>query len=109
MNKAEEIVKEGASPKQYADAISEVSEACKRGWAFLDEDSEIEPEARALLEEKAENHGLHAYRYIALDDGSVLAIFANDPSGDVKFKAFPSMDEAQEWSPRDERAKVEEE
>jgi len=47
--------------------------------------------------------GLHAYRYEVQDDGSCLAIYANDASGEIKMKAFPDIETASLWSPRDER------
>jgi len=50
-----------------------------------------------------EHHGLHAYRYEEQDDGSVLAIYANDESGEIKLKAFEDIAAASLWSPRNER------
>jgi hypothetical protein len=105
MSQADKIVKSGELPAKLDGAAEEVSELCQQGWSHL-ENEEIPEETRALLQEKADNHGLHAYRYEELDDGSVVAIYANDPNGDVKFKAFDSMEEASKWSPRDEREQV---
>lgn len=55
------------------------------------------------LEHRATHHGLHAYRYEECDDGSVVALYANDADGTIKMKAFSDIDEASAWSPRDER------
>jgi hypothetical protein len=55
------------------------------------------------LKHTHEHHGLHAYSYEELGDGSVVALWANDEAGDVKTKAFASMEEASLWTPRDER------
>jgi hypothetical protein len=49
-------------------------------------------------------HGLHAYRYEQMDDGSVVALYVNDRSLEVKALAFDTLAEASAWSPRDERA-----
>lgn len=105
MSQADKVVKTGELPAKFDGAVEEVSELCRQGWSHL-ENEEVSQDTRAILKEKAKNHGLHAYRYEELDDGSVVAIYANDPSGEVKFKAFDSMEEASAWSPRDEREQV---
>lgn len=93
--KAEEIVSKGKLPKEWSDAADEVSGLCQQAHANAENDE--------LLASKKENHGLHAYRYETCDDGSVVALYANDADGEVKMKAFSSIEEASAWSPRDER------
>lgn len=84
------------------------------GSVMLDEDGNPELVALAddqgnpVMEEhplvqRARDHGLHAYRYEQFDDGSVVALYVNDPSGQVKMKAFDDLETASLWSPRDER------
>jgi hypothetical protein len=88
----------------FADAITDVSDHCKRGFEMLN-DGDIPEADREALAQKLEDHGLHAYRYEVMDDESVVALYANDPSGEVKFKTFEDMAQASKWSPRDERVK----
>jgi hypothetical protein len=59
---------------------------------------------RHPLHHNAEHHGLHAYRYEVLSDDSVIAIYANDPSGQIKLKSFANLETASFWSPRNERS-----
>jgi hypothetical protein len=100
VNQAESITTEVQLPVELYPAMEEVREVCKRNFVLLETAPE---ETKEKLEFIHEHHGLHAYRYIQMSDGSILALWANDPSGDIKFKAFPNMDEATVWSPRDER------
>lgn len=48
-------------------------------------------------------HGLHAYRYETCDDGSVVALWSNSATGELNMNAFPDLETASLWSPRDER------
>lgn len=56
------------------------------------------------LEHRETHHGLHAYRYEEQSDGSVVALYINSPDLAVKMKAFPNIETASLWSPREERA-----
>ena len=53
---------------------------------------------------------LHAYQYELLGDGSCLAFYATEQDLDaaghpvVRLKAFPSLEQASAWTPRDEYA-----
>ena len=53
---------------------------------------------------------LHAYQYELLDDSSCLAFYATEQDLDtagkpvVRLKAFPSLELASVWTPRDEYA-----
>lgn len=82
-------------PEDLDEAANEVSEMCKHGFVLA--------ETNESLQERERIHGLHAYRYEEFDDGSAVALWANDPEGKVKLKAFADMKEASVWSPRDER------
>lgn len=53
---------------------------------------------------REKHHGLHAYRYEPCSDGSVVAFYVNERNGAIKMKAFASIEEASQWSPRDERS-----
>lgn len=68
----------------------------------------VDDNGQAVMDEhplvhRANNHGLHAYRYEEMDDGSVVALYVNERDGNVKMKAFADIEEASLWSPRDER------
>jgi hypothetical protein len=57
---------------------------------------------QAYLDHPERTEGLHAYRYEVQPDGSCIAYWANDPSGEVKERTFDSLATASGWSPRDE-------
>lgn len=96
MTQAEEIVESNKFPsREWEDGADEVSAFCQEAYRAAKNNEE--------LAAVADNHGLHAYRYELCGDDSVIAIYANDPEGTIKLKAFPSLEEASLWSPRDER------
>lgn len=68
----------------------------------LDENDNPVLDQHPLLHALA-HHGLHAYRYEECDDGSVVALYANTKTANLKMKAFDSIEEASQWSPRNER------
>jgi hypothetical protein len=62
-----------------------------------------------LPEQDGRPQVLHAYQYEQLDDGSVLAFYAIDQDMDgghpvIRLKAFPTLEQASAWMPRDEYA-----
>jgi hypothetical protein len=57
---------------------------------------------QAYLDHPERTEGLHAYRFEVETDGSCIAFWANDPTGEVKQKEFASLELAGKWSPRDE-------
>lgn len=92
---AEKAVASGKVPSNLAERAEEVSATCAQGHTDADSSEE--------LAQKREDHGLHAYSYEQMGDGSVLALWANDADGTVQMKAFADIDEASKWTPRDER------
>ena len=71
---------------------------------FLKARAADEQRAAEWLAQKRVHHGLHVYRYEQMSDGSVVALYVTDKHPKtVKFKAFDSITEASEWSPREER------
>jgi hypothetical protein len=110
--KAEKLEKSTKVPANLQEAANEVSSTIKEGFRqldihrSLDENQLQDPDARRgkeALEFAYKHHGLHAYRYENLDDGSCIALWSNTPDGIVKIKAFKDIQEASQWSPRDER------
>lgn len=97
MTKAEEIVKSGKIPDKWIDKAGEVTGACKDGWMHL----ESEPED-GELHQRLMGRVPHAYCYMEAGDGSIVALWANTKTGNVKMKAFENIEEASRWSPRDE-------
>lgn len=95
MTLAESFERARVVPGSLIHAAQEVSSVCRKGHA----DAEIHP----VLARKRLTHGLHAFRYEVLEDGSCVALWANDPKGTVRIKAFPSLQEASLWTPRSER------
>lgn len=92
---AERMENSGKPTAALKEAADEVSAAAKN--AFEQYEASDEDDHLRFVHD---NHGLHAYRYEVLDDDSVVALYANDPSGEVKVKAFESLAEASKWSPR---------
>lgn len=95
MTLAESFERAKVVPGSLIHAAQEVSIVCRKGHA----DAEVIP----ALARKRVTHGLHAFRYEVLEDGSCVALWANDPAGTVKIKAFSSLQEASLWTPREER------
>jgi hypothetical protein len=83
--KAEQLEKSQKVPTSMRDKADEVSESCKRGY-------------EANLDDRTP----HAYCFQLCDDGSAVALWANDKDGEVKIKAFSNLAEASKWSPRSE-------
>lgn len=90
---AEKVVDSGKVPASLEKRADEVSEMCKAAHKFkanVPEDHIIHMK-----------NSLHAYSYEIMDDGSVVALFANTADGKVKMLAFDDIGEASKWSPRD--------
>lgn len=96
---ADDVVKGGMKnlPSELQEGADHVSKVCKEGFAKLESAPEDDP-----IHTVHKNHGLHAYRYEIMPDGSSVVLYANDPAGKVKMKAFDTHEEASQWSPREE-------
>jgi hypothetical protein len=70
--------------------------------ALTDDSGNAVMEDHPLIQ-RANDHGLHAYRYEPCEDGSIVAVYANDAEGTVKMKPFDNIESASLWSPREER------
>lgn len=115
MTEAQKIVEKHQVPANWQDGANEVTDLVKKAYSdlahinsVLAEETPADPtrnyeEEHAIFMNKVENHGLHAYRYEVCDDGSVVALYANDESAKIKMRAFANMEMASAWSPRDER------
>lgn len=69
--------------------------------ALMDENGRAVMEDHPLVH-NAKTVGLLNYRYEQQDDGSVVALYVKGRNSTVKMKAFPNIEEASLWSPRDE-------
>lgn len=105
MTDAETLLDSTEISARFSAEIQDVSETCKRQHAMLT-DENIPEEDRERLEFLLEHSGIHAYRYEVMPDGSVIALWANDSTGEVKFKTFNDMEQASLWSPREERVEA---
>lgn len=108
MTKAEKIAQSGNIPSEWDESAEHVRQTCKQAFETLNtgknaDGDVIEPAAMEMLQHRAEHHGLHAYAYQTCDDGSVVALYANTKTANLKLAAFTDMESASRWSPRDER------
>jgi len=121
---AENIVSKGTTPSDWADAVAEMTQIVEDAYAELDKlpedaqvpaktfhtdeatgevtEQELEDTVQHPLQVREAAHGLFAYRYEPCDDGSVVAVYVKGRDGNVGLVAFPSIEAASAWSPRDE-------
>jgi len=99
VTEAEKYEESQRPPPQCEKAAEDVLRQIEESYDTV---AKAEGQDKEILLDRAKWHGIHAYRYEILDDGSVIALYSHEP-GELKIKAFDDMEDASNWSPRDER------
>lgn len=123
MSNATNIAQSGNVPTEWAEGVAEMKEIVKNAYIELDnlddeaqvptktfetsEDGEVyevetgETQLHPLIN-REQTTGLFAYRYELCADDSVVALYVKGRDGNVGMVAFDSIEDASQWSPRNE-------
>jgi hypothetical protein len=99
-----QVEEEGTAPRRLLEAAQGVANQLTH---YVDVHDRVEqlPEDDPARIETVRPNVIHSYVYEALKDGSAVCIYAMDQDTEdgvplVRFKAFPSLEEASLWDPR---------